>query len=128
MTLIKSFAISVAVLAFLSVLAHAQDTCKFIDPCSKKPLWGVKNGMLIDECRNIFKIDGNCKLTKFIANIGGDTCKFHDACTNKPLWGVKNGLLIDECRKVYKTDGNCKRTLVGNVDELLRATHHADSA
>lgn len=67
MALLKSF-FFLAVFAFLAVSAYATDICKYSDACTKKMLWGIKYGMLIDECKNVFKINGKCGL-KYIGKI-----------------------------------------------------------
>lgn len=63
MAIIKSF-FFLAVLSFLAVSAYAGIICKYKDACTKKPIWGLKNGMIIDECKNVFKINRACRLKK----------------------------------------------------------------
>lgn len=55
-------------LALFAAPAAASNFCFYSDACTKVRLAGLKHGMLIDECKSVFKIDGNCKL-KFIGKI-----------------------------------------------------------
>ncbi len=58
-------------LLFVTLLAAptmASQFCYYSDACTKVRLAGIKHGMLIDECKNVFKIDGSCKL-KYIGKI-----------------------------------------------------------
>ena len=55
-------------LVLLVVSANAGDVCNYIDACTKAKLTGLRYGMLIDECKSVFKIDGECKL-KYVGKI-----------------------------------------------------------
>lgn len=55
--------VTIVVLAVLAIGTSASDFCHYSDACTKAWLTGVKNGMLIDECKKVYKIDGACKLT-----------------------------------------------------------------
>lgn len=61
MAILNKF-VSMIVFAVLAIAASASEFCHYSDACTKAPLTGVKNGTLIDECKNVFKIDRACKL------------------------------------------------------------------
>ncbi len=62
------FAIFLVALLAAPTMARRGQFCYYADACTKVRLAGMKHGMLIDECKSVFKIDGDCKL-KFVGRI-----------------------------------------------------------
>ena len=67
MVILNKF-LTIVVFAVLAIATSASDTCSYSDACTKVLLKGLKHGMLTDECKNVYKIDGACKL-KYVGKI-----------------------------------------------------------
>ena len=54
--------------AIFASVTMASRFCSFKDACTKARIDGIKYGILIDQCKKVYKIRGDCKL-KYIGKI-----------------------------------------------------------